>query len=152
MDSGHLPQDWRDANICPIHKKGDRSRAKNYRPVSLTSQVAKVMEKLILDALKDHITQNNIISCEQHGFQAGCSCVTQLLECFHDWITNLDEKLGTDIIYLDFTKAFDRISHSHLIYKLKHYGIRGKILRWLTSFLQDRRQRVVSQQAYSDWK
>jgi len=152
MENGYLPQDWRDANITPIHKKGSRAHAKNFRPVSLTSQVAKLMEKLILDSLKEFIEANKIISCEQHGFQSGCSCVTQLLECFNDWITNVDEKIGTDIIYLDFAKAFDRISHSHLLFKLEHYGIGGKMLSWIKSFLTDRRQRVVSQQAFSGWK
>ena len=152
FNEGYLPQDWRDANICPIHKKGDRAQAMNFRPVSLTSQVVKLMERLVLDSITSHLVENNIISCEQHGFQRGSSCVTQLLECFDDWLTNLDENLGTDILYLDFTKAFDCISHTHLLYKLEHYGIKGKLLRWLSAFLRNRRQRVVSQQTFSNWE
>ena len=149
---GYLPQDWRDANVCPIHKKGDRSQAKNYRPVSLTSQVAKLMEKLVLEDVTTHLTENNTISSEQHGFQVGSSCTTQLLECFDDWLTNLDMNLGTDIVYLDFTKALDCISHTHLLHKLGHYGIKGKHMRWLTAFLRDRRQRVVCQHTFSNWE
>ena len=110
------------------------------------------MERLVLDSITSHLVENNIISCEQHGFQRGSSCVTQLLECFDDWLTNLDENLGTDILYLDFTKAFDCISHTHLLYKLEHYGIKGKLLRWLSAFLRNRRQRVVSQQTFSNWE
>ena len=98
FNEGDLPQDWRDANICPIHKKGDRAQAMNFRPVSLTSQVVKLMERLVLDSITSHLVENNIISCEQHGFQRGSSCVTRLLECFDDWLTNLDENLGTDDI------------------------------------------------------
>ena len=99
------------------------------------------MEKLVLEDITTHLTENNTISREQHGFQMGSSCTTQLLECFDDWLTNLDMNLGTDIVYLDFTKAFDCISHTHLLHKLGHYGIKGKLMRWLTAFLRDRRQR-----------
>ena len=86
-----------------------------YTP-GLTSQVVKLMKRLVLDSITSHLVENNIISCEQHGFQRGSSCVTQLLECFDDWLTNLDENLGTYILYLDFTKAFDCISHTHTFY------------------------------------
>ena len=89
----------------------------NFRPVSLTSQVVKLMERLALDSITSHLVENNIISCEQRGFQRGSSCVTQLLECFDDWLTNLDENLGTDILYLYFANAFDCISHgTHTFY------------------------------------
>ena len=115
---GYLPQDWRDANICPIHKNGNRAQAMNLRPVSLTNQVVKLMERLVLDSITSHLVENNITSCEQHGVQRGSSCVTQLLECFDDWLTNLDENLGTDIMYLDFTNAFDCISHTPSTYSL----------------------------------
>jgi len=151
MRTGQIPRDWKDANICAIHKKGAKSRKENYRPVSLTSQIVKIMEKIILDRLWDHINSNDLLSCHQHGFQAGCSCVTQMLECLNDWTNNLNDKKGTDIIYLDFSKAFDSVSHSHLIYKLKHYGIRGHVLEWFGTFLRNRRQRVVSQQCFSPW-
>ena len=82
----------------------------------------------------------------QHGFQSGRSCVTQLLECFHQWTDDLNMGKGTDTIYLDLSKASYSVSHSHLLYKLHHYGIRGKLLIWLKWFLTNRRQRVVQQQ------
>ena len=82
---GHIPHDWRDANVTPLFKKGSRSIATNYRPVSLTSQIVKLFERLIQDAIITHITRNRIISCHQHGFQRMCSCITQLIECLNDW-------------------------------------------------------------------
>ena len=93
---------------CVSHsQKRRQSRNKNYRPVSLTSHVAKLMERLVLDSIVNHITKNGIISCRQHGFHSHCSCVTQLIECYYDWISSLDNGFSTDVIYLDFAKAFD---------------------------------------------
>ena len=85
LQTSSLPQDWRDANVTPLHKKGAQTAANNYRPVSLTSQVVKLMERLVLDHLLDICKQNKLLSCDQHGFQEGCSCVTQLLECINIW-------------------------------------------------------------------
>ena len=122
FNQGYLPHDSRDANIYPIHKKGDRLQAKNYRPFSLTSQVAKLMEKLVVGGITTHLTENNTISREQHGFQVGSSCATQLLECVDDWLTNLDINLGTYIVYLDFTTQLivGHISHTHRLPKPRH--------------------------------
>ena len=89
------------------------------------------MEKLVLEDITTHLSETNITSRE-HGFQVGSSCATQLLECFDDWLTNLDMNLGTYIIvYLDFTKAFDCISHTHLLHKPRHCGIKGKLMNAL---------------------
>jgi hypothetical protein len=82
--------------VTPLFKKGSRSIATNYRPVSLTSQIVKLFERLIQDAIITHITRNRIISCHQHGFQRMCSCITQLIECLNDWTDSFDNKLGTD--------------------------------------------------------
>ena len=147
-----VPQDWRDANITPLFKKGSRLSPNNYRPVSLTSQVVKIFEKIIYDQLMDFIVSHQIISCEQHGFQKQCSCLTQLLECLHDWTRAYDEKTGVDAIYLDFSKAFDSVPHKRLLYKLQHLGIRGHVLSWIESFLSHRRQRVVLRNGVSSWK
>lgn len=152
LRSGHIPQDWRDANITPLFKKGSRISASNYRPVSLTSQVVKVMERLVQDKLIEHLETNEIISCHQHGFQKKSSCITQLLECLNDWTDSFDNRRATDIIYLDFAKAFDSVPHKRLILKLRSLGIRGHILRWIQSFLTNRRQRVVLPGGSSSWK
>ena len=155
LETGKLPSDWTDANICAIHKKGPRSSPNNYRPVLLTSHVVKVLERLILHDLLDHCTNNNIISCNQHGFQVGKSCLSNLLECFDDWTQTFDKVRplqGTDIIYTDFQKAFDSVQHDRLLYKLSKYVIRGPLLKWLGGFLKLRRQRVVLNGSPSTWK
>ena len=150
--TGHTPEDWRLSNVTPIFKSGSRRYCKNYRPVALTSQVAKLLERLVQDQLLDHIVNNKIISCEQHGFQQKCSCVSQLLECLNDWTLSFDNNTPEDIIYLDFAKAFDTVPHHRLLYKLEHYGIRGKLLNWLQSFLTDRKQRVLLRNGNSSWQ
>ena len=152
IQSGSLPQDWRDAYVSPIHKKGSRTKSGNYRPVSLTSQIVKLLERVFQDRLLKNISQNKTISCHQHGFQSKCSCISQLLECLNDWTDNLDNSLSTDVVYLDFAKAFDTIPHKRLIHKLRAYGIRGKVLRWITNFLSHRRQKVVLHNGNSSWE
>ena len=118
MKTSSLPQDWRDANINPL-QKGSRSSKKNYRPVSLTSQVVKLMERVIQDHLQSLLSKNRTIHCDQHGFQERCSCITQLLECLNHWTDNFDNKSQTDAIYLDFAKAFGTVPHKRLILKLQ---------------------------------
>ena len=138
LQTGQVPQEWRDANITPLFKKGNRASPNNYRPVSLTSQVVKIMERLIHDQILDLTKRNGTISCDQHGFQEQCSCVTQLLECLNDWTRNFDNQTQTDIIYLDFSRAFDTVPHNRLLLKLKKCGIRGKVLARPSSQIDDR--------------
>ena len=88
-----VPSDWTDANICALHKKGARTDPNNYRPVSLTSHVIKIFERLILHHILGYCRKHNIISCNQHGFQAGKSCLTNLLHCMNDWTTSYDKQL-----------------------------------------------------------
>ena len=108
----------------------------------------------MLDALLDFTEKNDIISCEQHGFQKKCSCTTQLLECIADWTKAYEDKTrgGTDVIYLDFSKAFDSVPHQRLIYKLHQLGIRGNLLQWIKAFLVGRRQRVILRNGSSSWR
>ena len=143
LESGECPTDWRSANVTPIHKKGDRTDPSNYRPVSLTSQVCKVLESIIRKHLLEHLTRNNILREEQHGFREGRSCLSNLLEVMEDWTQIIDEGDGIDVAYLDFRKAFDLVSHKHLIYKMSKYGIKNEVLKWVQAFLQNRTQRVV---------
>ena len=90
-----------------------------------------------------HLVTNNILSDRQHGFREGRSCLTNLLEIMESWTEILDEDDGIDVAYLDFRKAFDLVSHRHLIYKMSKYGITDQTLNWVTAFLSDRTQRVV---------
>lgn len=143
LDSGEVPDDWRTANVTPIHKKGDRTDPSNYRPVSLTSQVCKVLESIIRDKIVDHLEANNLLNEAQHGFRKGRSCLTNILETLEQWTKILDEGDCVDVAYLDFKKAFDLVSHELLIHKMKKYGISGQILEWVKNFLHDRTQKVV---------
>lgn len=146
-----VPQDWRDAHVCAIHKKGKKTSPSNYRPVSLTSQVCKIMESIVRDHLLKYLVQYNLISKCQHGFVPGRSCTTQLLECMDEWTEALDEGESLDVAYLDFSKAFDSVPHNRLIHKMRALGIEGHVLEWCRSFLSNRKQRVVIRGSRSAW-
>ena len=151
LDEGTVPDDWRIANVCPIFKKGVKSHMGNYRPVSLTSQVSKVIESVLRDAIVSHLESNELIQDSQHGFRKGRSCLTNLL-VFLDKVTGyIDEGYKVDVIYLDFAKAFDRVPHRRLLDKLKGHGIDGKVFNWIESWLTNRRQRVCIQGKFSTW-
>jgi Reverse transcriptase (RNA-dependent DNA polymerase) len=122
MNAGKLPKAWKEAEVRPIFKKGDKSSAGNYRPVSLTSIVCKVFEGFVRDALCKHLITNNLLSDDQFGFTSGRSCVTQLLVTLNDWFGLLEEGLSVDAVYLDLKKAFDTVPHHRLITKLKMKG------------------------------
>ena len=143
LDKGECPTDWKIANVTPIHKKGDRTDPSNYRPVSLTSQVCKVLESLVRSRVIEHLNENNLINEAQHGFREGRSCLTNLLETLETWTQIIEEGDGIDVAYLDFRKAFDLVSHKHLLFKMSRYGINGQILEWVKDFLSDRTQRVL---------
>ena len=142
MTTGILPLSWTQAIISPIFKKGDRYSPENYRPVSLTSTTCKVMEKVIVKELTGFLSVNEVIPDSQHGFQPRKSTVTNLLTCLNDWTREQDKGKATDIIYLDFEKAFDKVPFKKLLYKLNHNGIRGSLNTWIGSFVQNRVYRV----------
>ena len=143
LSMGECPDDWRSANVTPIHKKGSRTNPGNYRPVSLTSQSCKVLESIVRKHILEHLMTNNILSNSQHGFRSGRSCLTNLLEIMEDWTEIIDDYDDIDVAYLDFRKAFDLVSHKHLIYKLSKYGITNQVLQWIEAFLNQRTQRVI---------
>jgi len=143
LSDGECPDDWRTANVTPIHKKGDRTEPGNYRPVSLTSQVCKILETVVREKIVKHMKDNGLFSNSQHGFREGRSCLTNLLETLEHWTKIIDEGDCIDIAYLDFRKAFDLVSHKHLLHKMSKYGISGQVLEWVRAFLKDRTQRVV---------
>ena len=151
LEEGQLPSSWKDATVTPIFKKGCRSLPSNYRPVSLTSIVCKMLECIIKDCLMKHFTINNLFAVNQHGFRPGHSCVTQLLKVMENWTNFIDSGASVDVIYLDFQKAFDRVPHGRLLSKVKSYGIEGSILRWIQDFLRNRRQQVHIRGSYSGW-
>ena len=151
METGILPMDWKIAEVVPIFKKGSRSQPANYRPVSLTAITSKVMESVIRDGITAHLVETEQLNHAQHGFVHKRSCTTQLLISLDSWTRALEEGLPVDVAYLDFSKAFDSVPHRRLIQKLEDMGIRGKVLRWIQSFLSGRRQRVRVKGAVSGW-
>ena len=154
IEEGVVPLEWKEANIIPLFKKGSRSKSENYRPVSLTSVVCKLLERLIKDHLVDFLVKNNLIKPSQHGFLKARSCLTNIL-CFLEDVTKwVDEGSPVDIIYiyLDFKKAFDKVPHQRLLLKLKAHGIGNGMINWIEKWLIDRRQRVVVDGEVSNWK
>jgi hypothetical protein len=143
IDTGEIPDEWRQANVVPIYKKGPKSIPANYRPVSLTCICSKLMEHIMSSNIMKHLENNNILYGKQHGFRSRRSCETQLLELVEDLHRNMQGGQQTDVVVMDFSKAFDKVSHARLLYKLEWYGIRGKSNKWVQSFLTDRRQQVV---------
>ena len=140
--TGHIPADWKMANVVPIHKKGSKSEVTNYRPISLTSIIMKTYERLIRDDLLSRC--QHLIDPRQHGFMAKKSCTTQLVSFCDSLALSLNENMRTDIIYFDFQKAFDSVSHDIILEKLKQqYKIDGSLLRFFKCYLEDRQQRVV---------
>lgn len=149
---GSLPMDWKTANISAIFKKGDRAEKSNYRPVSLTSVVCKVLEGILREHILKHLIESGILSSSQFGFIRGRSTVLQMLQVLDEWTKILDEGGEVDVIYMDFQKAFDKVPHQRLLHKLAGYGITGNILKWIESFLLGRKQRVHIKGVYSDWE
>ena len=146
-----LPDDWKQATVSAIYKKGSRNKAGNYRPVSLTCILCKVMEGCIRDQLVDHITANNLFSNSQFGFIKGRSTGLQLLNVMDLWTKALDNSLSIDTIYLDFMKAFDTVPHRRLVHKLAAFGIINPILGWVNEFLTGRVQQVCVSGTKSEW-
>ena len=151
LEEGVLPQQWKEAVVKPIYKKGSKHQVGNYRPVSLLPIVGKVLEFLVKEAVIDHLLSNRLISDKQHGFVPGRSCETQLLTCFDLWTKMLDKKKPVDVVYIDFKKAFDSVPHQRLLLKLESYGIGPDLLKWFRSFLSGRKQRVNVNGKNSEW-
>lgn len=152
LDSGKVPKDWKDANVTCIFKKGRKTEPGNYRPVSLTSVICKILEKFVREALLLHMTKNDLFTDSQFGFRNHRSTILQLLTVMEDWTEALDNNYQVDSVYLDFAKAFDSVPHCRLIHKLNAYGIKGQLQDWISDFLSNRRQRVCINGSSSSWK
>ena len=152
IQTGTLPDDWLLADISPIYKKGKRHVAGNYRPVSLTCICCKILETIVREQVMEHLKSNKLISAKQFGFMSGRSTTLQLLTILDKWTSILDRGGSIDVIYFDFMKAFDKVSHGRLLMKLRLYGIDGNLHKWIKAFLSGRKQRVTVNGASSNWE
>jgi ribonucleases P/MRP protein subunit RPP40 len=152
LESGLVPAAWKEANVVPLFKKGSKTDVKNYRPVSITSLVGRLFEQIIKECLLKYLELNDLIKNSQYGFRKGRSCASNLIIFWNYIIEQLDKRHSIDVILLDLAKAFDKVSHQKLIYKLKHKGVTGKLLLWIENWLKDRRQRVVLKGEHSEWE
>ena len=141
-DMGNSPYPtMQSANVAPIFKKGDRSKAANYRPVSLTCICCKLLEHIVSSNIMQHF--DNILTDAQHGFRQRRSCESQLILTVHDLAQGIEDQQQLDVILLDFSKAFDKVPHRRLLHKLNYYGVCNDNLMWISHFLADRHQCVV---------
>jgi len=139
---GHFPRNMKLAKVIPIYKKGDKSEAKNYRPIAITSTISKVYEKIFLSRLEYHLKSNNLSIPEQHGFQKGKSTVTALYSLVTEIHSSIEARERINVILYDFSNAFGTLYPPLLLRKLKIYGLCDKALSWLQSFLLNREQYV----------
>ncbi|CAM4637477.1 unnamed protein product [Lepidochelys kempii] len=140
------------ANVVPIFKKGKKEDPGNHRPVSLTSVPGKIMEEVLKESILKHLEETKVIRNSKHGFTKGKSCLTNLI-AFYDEITgSVDEGKAVDVLFLDFSKAFDTVSHSILASKLKKHGLDEWTVKWIESWLDHRAQQVVINGSMSSWQ
>ena len=152
LDQGIYPASWKLANVTALHKKGSIYECNNYRPISLLPCVSKICEKLVFNQIYTYLIRNNLINANQSGFRPGDSTVRQLTAICHRIGQSLDNGDELLAVFLDFKKAFDKVWHKGLTYKLDNIGIRGSLLKWLTNYLSNRQQCVVIQGRKSSYK
>ena len=121
--------------ISSVHKGGSRGGAKNYRPVALTSHIVKIFERVVRHSIVSHLESHGLLPSGQHGFRAMHSTLTQLLTYWDTMLSKLDDGGGADAIYLDFSKAFDKVEHGVPLHKLKEFGVTGRVGLWISAFL-----------------
>ena len=151
-ETNKLPEDWNLANISAIFKKGKKSMADNYRPISLISICCRLFEKFVRKHLMDHFNEEVLIINAQYCFPSGRSLNLQVLKVIDEFTRAMDKHEIVDVIYLDFKKVFDSVPHKRLIGVLKQYGVIGRTLNWITDFLSRGQQRVVINDSISSWQ
>ena len=154
INMGQVPVEWKRANVVPIYKSGCRMEPLNYRPVSLTSIVCKICEEVIKTKWCEFLEGEEILSEKQFGFRKGKSCVSNLL-CFYSRVVDILQRRDgwVDCVYLDLKKAFDKVPHNRLMWKLRNIGgIKGKLEEWMRNYLTEREMRTVVKGVKSEWR
>ena len=154
LKHGVFPEIWKKANVVPSHNKEDKNLIKNYRPISLLPIFSKIFERIIYNSLLNYFLSNKLFTPSQSGFLPGDSCIAQLLSIIHEIQTSFDENPTVAVrgVFLDISKAFDKVWHKGLLFKLKIYGVEGQFLSLLGNYLENREQRVVLNGQTSEWK
>ena len=143
INTGQIPNVWKNALIVAIYKKGSKSDPRNYRPISLTSVVCRILERIIHSYIMSHIINNNIVSPAQHGFVPNRSTQTQQIDFLDQLTSSHDKKVQVEVVYLDFSKAFDKVSHPKLMHVLNHIKINHKLTTWIQNYLSGRTQKTL---------
>ena len=153
LETRTFPSVWKKANIIPVHKKDSRQNKMNYRPISLLPTFGKIFEKVIFDEIYKYLCENRLLVQQQSGFRPGDSTINQLLSITHNIYKAFEAcpTLETRAVFLDLSKAFDRVWHDGLLYKLKCNGIKGNVLALIQNYLANRKQRVVLNGKSSKW-
>jgi hypothetical protein len=151
LASGVFPDSWKLANVQPVHKKDSRQKVSNYRPISLLPIFGKIFEKIMYDSMYSFFRTNKLINKNQSGFIPGDSTINQLLSITTEIYEAFESYDEIRAVFLDMSKAFDKVWHEGLIFKLKQNGINGKALKLLENYLSNRKQRVVLNGLQSEW-
>ena len=153
LRTGKFPKQWKKANVTPVHKKDVKELVKNYRPISLLPIFAKVFEKIVFVNLYNHLTLNKLITVNQSGFRPHDSVTNQLTYLVHEifQIFNQINSVEVRSVFLDMSKAFDKVGHERLLFKLQQNGVTGNLLKLLENYLSNREQRVALNGQFSEW-
>lgn len=149
LETGIVPTVWKIANVIPVFKSGNKQLISNYRPISLTCTCCKLLEHIIHKHVLQHLTNNNLLSRNQHGFRSGFSTTTQLIEFTHDIASALNTRGQVDAIFIDYSKAFDVVCHKKLLTRLRSIINDDKIIGWIADWLRLRSQFVTFEHAQS---
>ncbi len=153
LSTATFPSDWKQAHVSPVFKNGNPGEVKNYRPISLLSIISKCMERCVYKYIHNFLLVNNVITPHQSGFTRGDSAINQLVYITNEFGRALDNGKEIRVVFCDISKAFDRVWHKGLLFKLEKYGISGNLLNWVKNYLSDRRQRVVlNGKSRTGWK
>ena len=147
---GSFAMNWKESSVLPLFKKGDKSQPSNYRPISLLSNISKIQERIVFKHIYNHLLENNLLYKYQSGFLPNHSTTYQLIDIYHHVCQTFDNEQFSCMIFCDMSKAFDRVWHRGLLFKLRQHGISGPLLAWISDYLSNRTQRVVVKSCVSN--